>query len=111
MASARLPTEFSDLERYAAKWCLATEGERYDERLATTMRDIQDFYDALAPRAEEAIAYCDTFPLAEMPEDARNLLHLVYSLLTVSFAVECWGQPRVPDTGAAYLDCLEAPVP
>jgi hypothetical protein len=111
MASARLPTEFSDLEPYAAKWCLTTERERYDERLSSSMREIQDFYDAAAARAGEAIAYCDTFPLAELPERARNLLHLVYSLLTVSFAVECWAQPRVPDTGAAYLDCLDAPVP
>jgi hypothetical protein len=31
--------------------------------------------------------------------------------LTVSFPVECWKQPRVPDTGATSLDCVVEPVP
>jgi hypothetical protein len=111
MTTARLPTEFSELEPYAAKWCLATEPERYAARLASSMEEMQAFYDALAPRAEEAIAYCDNFPLDDLPDDARNLLHLLYSLVMVSFPVEVWGQPRIPDTGAAYLSCLVEPVP
>ena len=106
-----LPDEFSDLERFAAKWCLATEAERYAERLATSMPEMQAFYDAIMARAEEAIAYCDKFPLDDMPDDARNLLHLLYSMVMVSFPVECWGQARVPDTGAAYLDLVSEPGP
>jgi hypothetical protein len=106
-----LPDEFSDLEPFAAKWCLATEAERYSERLATSMPDMQAFYDAIMPRAEEAIAYCDKFPLDDMPDDARSLLHLLYSMVMVSFPVECWGQARVPDTGAAYLDLVSEPGP
>ena len=111
MAGPLLPEEFSDLEPFASKWCLATERERYAERLATSMPDMQAFYDAIMPRAEEAIAYCDKFPLDEMPEDAEKLLHLLYSMVMVSFPVECWGQARVPDTGAAYLDLLTEPGP
>jgi hypothetical protein len=111
MAGSLLPPEFADFERFAEKWCLAAEGERYAQRLATSMIELQALYDAVTPRAEEAIAYCDKFPLDEMPEDAVNLLHLLYSLVTVSFAVECWGQPQVPDTGAAYLDLVSGPVP
>jgi hypothetical protein len=106
-----LPDEFSDLEPFAAKWCLATEAERYSERLATSMPDMQAVYDAIMPRAEEAIAYCDKFPLDDMPDDARSLLHLLYSMVMVSFPVECWGQARVPDTGAAYLDLVSEPGP
>jgi hypothetical protein len=34
-----------------------------------------------------------------------------YSLNAVSFAVECWSQRRVPDTGAAYLDLIVEPAP
>ena len=26
-------------------------------------------------------------------------MHLLYSMIMVSFPVECWRQPRVPDTG------------
>ena len=111
MADLMLPEEFSELEPFAAKWCLATEAERYSERLASSMAEMQAFYDAITPRAEEAIAYCDKFPLEDLPDDARSLLHLLYSMVMVSFPVECWGQARVPDTGAAYLDLVSEPGP
>lgn len=106
-----LPAEFADLEPFAADWCLATEPERYAKRLDTSMDQIQAFYDAMTPRAEAAIAHCDRFPLDDLPEDAVNLLHLIYSLISISFCVEAWSQQRVPDTGAAMLDCLVEPVP
>jgi hypothetical protein len=32
-------------------------------------------------------------------------------MVMVSFPVEVWGQPRIPDTGAAYLDLLVEPIP
>ena len=43
MPDRLLPRDFSDLERFAAKWCLATEAERYAERLASSMQEMQDF--------------------------------------------------------------------
>jgi hypothetical protein len=105
-----LPTEFADLERFS-QWCLATEPERYAMRLATPMSEMQAFYDAITPRAEEAISFCDKFPLDDLPEDVLNLMHLLYSMIMVSFPIECWKQARVPDSGAATLDCLSEPVP
>ncbi|EKF25595.1 hypothetical protein C731_0297 [Mycolicibacterium hassiacum DSM 44199] len=108
--SVKLPPEFADLERFS-DWCLATERERYAKRLSSTMAEMQEFYDAITPRAEEAIAYCDKFSLDDLPEDVLNLMRLLYSMITVSFPVECWKQPRVPDTGATALDCLSEPVP
>ena len=104
-----LPLEFSDLEHFAAKWCLATERERYAERLQSSMEEMQAFYDAAMPRGEGAIAYCDQFSLDEMPDQVVNLMNLLYSLIAVSFSVECWSQPRVPDTGATYLDLIVEP--
>ena len=89
----------------------ASESQRYAKRLASTMTDMQAFYDAITPRAEEAIAYCDKFSLDDLPEDVLNLMHLLYSMIVVSFPVECWKQPKVPDTGAASLDCVSEPVP
>jgi hypothetical protein len=111
MSATMLPAEFSDLEPFAATWCLATESERFAQRLAVPMGEMQAFYDAITPRYEEAMAYCDKFPLDDMPEDAVNLMHLLYSMIMVSFPVECWGQGPVPDTGAAYLDLLVEPGP
>ena len=109
--SAMLPAEFDDLEPYAADWCLETETERYARRLASSMNDLQAFYDAITPRVEAAIAYCDQFALDAMPQNALNLMHLLYSMITVSFPVEAWGQPRVPDSGAAMLECVVEPQP
>jgi hypothetical protein len=111
MAENMLPAEFSDLERYAATWCLASEAERFAQRLVVPMDEMQAFYDAVTARAEDAMSYLDTFPLDDMPDDAVNLLHLLYSMVMVSFPVECWGQGQVPDTGAAYLDLLVEPGP
>jgi hypothetical protein len=105
-----LPTEFADLELFS-DWCLGVEADRYAKRLGSSMVDMQAFYEAITPRAEEAIAYCDKFPLDDMPEDVLNLMHLLYSMITVSFPVECWKQPRVPDSGATSLDCVAEPVP
>ncbi|HEU4363394.1 MAG TPA: hypothetical protein VFR27_18075 [Mycobacterium sp.] len=104
-----LPAEFADLEPYTA-WDLATESERYARRLASSMPEMQEFYDAAFPRLEEAITYLDKFPLDDMPDDARALMHLMQSLVMVSFPIEVWKQPRVPDSGAAYLDLVEEPV-
>jgi hypothetical protein len=106
-----LPVEFADLEPFAATWCLGSEPERYAQRMASTVDDMQAFYDAIVPRVEAAIAHLEQFPLDSLPEDGVNLLHLLYSMVQVSFPVEVWRQPRVPDTGAATFDCIAEPVP
>ncbi len=108
--SAKLPAEFVDLEAFS-EWCLDSEPQRYAKRLNSTMAQMQAFYDAITPRAEEAIAYCDKFPLDDLPEDVANLMQLLYSMIMVSFPVECWKQPRVPDSGASTLYCIVEPVP
>jgi hypothetical protein len=70
------------------------------------MTDLETFYDAALPRIDEAMKYLDTYDLDKLPEDALNLLHLYCALMTVSFPVEVWRQPRVPDSGASSFDCL-----
>jgi len=111
MTERLLPEEFADLERFAATWCLPTERQRFAQRMASSMDEMQEFYDTFFLRAEDAIRYCDRFPLDALPEDARRLLQLLYSLVMVSFPVEAWRQPRVPDSGAAYLDLVVEPTP
>ncbi|HZP27638.1 MAG TPA: hypothetical protein VFC99_01690 [Acidimicrobiia bacterium] len=106
-----LPAEFADLEPFAAKWCLPTERERFAARLASSMDEMQAFYDAMFPRAAAAIDYCDRYPLDDMPDDVERLMQLVYSLIMVSFPVEVWRQPHIPDSGAAYLDLVLEPEP
>jgi hypothetical protein len=106
-----LPSEFADLEPFAATWCLASEPERHGRRMASTTEEMQRFYDAVVPRADDAMTYLSQFPLDSLPEDGLNLLHLLYSMVQVSFPVEVWRQARVPDTGAATFDCIAEPVP
>ena len=105
---SRLPLEFADLEAFAA-WALPTERERYAKRLASTMDEMQSFYDAALPRLEDAASYLEQLQLDDLPEDARRLLQLCYSLINVSFPIEAWRQPRVPDSGAATLDVVIEP--
>jgi hypothetical protein len=103
-----LPKEFSELEPFA-DWSLATEAERYAKRLSSTMEQLQTFYDAAFPRLEEAMKYLDDLEFTSLPEDATRLLWLCYSLINVSFPVEVWRQPRVPDSGAASMDVIVEP--
>ena len=56
------------------------------------------------PYAEEAVAYIDKFDYSEpLPEDVANLRNLLYSLITVSLAVELWKQPRVKHSANTIL--------
>jgi hypothetical protein len=103
-----LPEQFADLEPFA-DWCLATEHERFAKRLASSMDELQAFYDAAFPRLDEAVAYLDGLPIDSLPDDATHLLWLCYSLVNASFPVEVWRQARVPDSGAARFDAIVEP--
>jgi hypothetical protein len=108
---ALLPSDFAELEPFAEKWCLETERERWATRMSSSMEGLQAFYDAIFPRVEESIAYCDTFPLDGLPDDAINLLRMIYSFVIVSFAVELWRQPYVPDTLGTSFERISEPLP
>ncbi len=111
MAERLLPEEFADLEPFAAKWALPRAEERYQERLHSTMEEMEAFYDATVPRGQAAMEYLDQFDLEEMPDDALRLLWLLCSLSVVSFAVDIFKQPKVPDSGSAYLSWVVEPIP
>jgi len=111
MADHLLPPEFADLEPWVEEWCLDSEPERYAKRLSSTMDEIQAFYDAICPRAEDAMQYLEKLPLDDLPDDAHRLLKLLYSLILMSFAVEIWHQPYIPDTGTAQFELKIEPTP
>ena len=72
-------------------------------------RGIRALYQAVAARDDDVLAYCDRFGLHELPEDARNLLNLLFSFVMVSFPVEVWNGPRIPDAGDTTLDRIVSP--
>ena len=110
-AETLLPSAFAELEEFAQTWCLPTEAERWNQRLASSMTEMRGFYDAFFPRLEEAIEYCDKFSLDDLPDDALHLLHLIYSLVMVAMAVEVFGQPKPTDSADAVLNRVGEPVP
>ena len=111
MSDTLLPSAFAEFESYAQTWCLATETERWNARVNSTMPQMQDFYNAFFPRLEEAIEYCDKFALDSLPEDALNLLHMIYSLIMVAMSVEIMHQPIPVSAADAVMIRTVEPMP
>ena len=109
MTDVGLPQAFADLEPFVADWALPTRAQRYEARLTKPYDELVGFYDAIAPRAEEAIAYLNGFDINELPDDAARLLQLLYSMILVSYAVNVFKQNRIPDSGAAFFDMVAEP--
>ncbi len=63
----------------------------------------------LFPRLPDIIAYCDQHDIDDLPDDVKQLMYLIFSLIEVSFPVECWRQARVPDSGSASMDMILEP--
>jgi hypothetical protein len=105
---ATLPAEFADLEPFAP-WAVPTERARYARRLASSMDELQAFYDAALPRLDDAMSHLEQYDVDALPEDGKRLLWLFCALVTVSFPVEVWRQPKVPDSGSTALDAVVEP--
>jgi hypothetical protein len=104
-----LPPAFAELEQFI-EWALPDERERYLKRLSSSMSDLREFYDAAVMRADDARKYLDSFDYPDLPPDALRLLWMMFSLIVVSYAVDVFGQPRVPDSGSAYVERIGEPI-
>lgn len=109
VTTATLPDGFSALEPFVAEWARPTRQERYDVRLSKSFEELAEFYDAVAVRAEDAIAHLNGLDIGALPDDAARLLQLLYSFILVSYAVNVFHQPRIPDSGAAFFYTLTEP--
>lgn len=89
-----LPPGFEELEPLVECWAGASSDIRWDRRSRASMDEIRRYYEAMLPRADEAMRYLEQFPLGEMPEDATRLLYLLLSLPHAAMAVEFHQQPR-----------------
>ena len=93
-----LPSEFSDLERFADTWVFDTEKQRNVFRVKQTLNDLDDFYQTIFPRMDALCNYIDQFKLDAMPPSAARLLRLGQMLMEVVPAVEVYRQPDVPNS-------------
>jgi hypothetical protein len=107
---ATFPAQFAALEPFA-DWALPSEADRYAKRIASTMEELQAFYDTALPVLESSTEYLQSVPLEGISDQDRNLLRMFAALVTVSFPVEAWHQPYVPDSGAASIDVTVEPRP
>ena len=96
----RLPAGFEELEPFVEKWAVDDILTRIDVRSTSTMEQIREFYDAIVPRAVEAMALIDQHPLNDLPPDVARLCKLVLALASAATAVEIHGQPTAP--GSPY---------
>lgn len=103
-----LPPDFADLEPFA-DWALPSERDRYAKRLDSTMEELQAFYDAAFPRLESSVERLRGIDLETISDEEQHLLWLFSSLVTVSFPVEVWRQPRVPESGASEFNVVVEP--
>jgi len=106
--TAVLPGDYAELAEFS-DWILETWRKRYEKRLASTIDEMQAFYDATMPRLDDIMAFLDTQPSSDLPDDVRNLTLLVAGLCEASLPVEAWRQPRVPDSGAADIFMVSEP--
>ncbi len=104
-----LPEQFDDLSAYAAAWALPTRRQRYAARLERPYPELEEFYDAVAPRAEAAVEYLDAQDIRALTAQDTRLMHLLYSFILVSYAVNIFHQNRIPDSGAAFFDMVAEP--
>lgn len=95
--STSLPPDFADLERFVADWVLPDALARMAKRLSSNIDEIKEFYAAMLPRGEAALAYLRGYELGAMRPEAESLLKLMLSLAEVAPAVEWYDSPRVYD--------------
>ena len=106
---ATFPEQFAALEPFA-EWAVHGERAAYDKRVHSTMEELQAFYDAAFPLIDAARDHLEAVPYdRNMSDEDKHLMWLFCALCTVSFPVEVWRQPRVPDSGASSFDCVAAP--
>ena len=104
-----LPAAFAELEPWADDWAKPTRAERYAMRLSKAFPELLAFYDAVAPHAEAAIEHLNRSPLDALDDADGRLLQLLYSFILVSYAVNIFDQAKIPDSGAAFFDCVVEP--
>ena len=109
MTAHALPAQFADLARFS-EWILPSENERFNKRLASSMDELQTFYDGAFEHVDAVTEYLKQVPYDDdMADEDKHLLWLYCALVTISFAIECWRQPYVPDSGASTFDVVFEP--
>ena len=87
MTNVVLPTQFDHLTRFS-DWAHDSERARNRKRLASSMEEIRQFYDAMLASVDEALEYLNGYSLDALPTGGRNLLPRTLLVGEVASAVE-----------------------
>lgn len=91
-----LPHEFGDLEQWVADWAIDEEAARNRKRLASSMDQLQAYYNALLPRMDAIIPHLNQYSLDALAPAEQTLLDLALMFMEVAPAVEIYKHPDVP---------------
>lgn len=95
--SGLLPDQFADLSPYCDTWLAANSQERNAIRIAASMTEISDFYNAVLPRGAEILDYLRSHSLGTLSQENENLLKLMLAFAEIGPCVEWFGAPHVVD--------------
>ena len=83
-----LPEGFDDFRPFIG-WAIEGGNARIAKRLASTQDEVEALYQfGMGGRINDALAYCDQFPLDELPADAQRLMQILFSIAEVRPQIE-----------------------
>jgi hypothetical protein len=90
-----LPAAFAALQPYVEDWALPDENARFRKRIAASMEELREFYDAILPHMEAVMQYLRRCPVQGLPPADEALLRLALAYAEVSRVFEVWQQQDV----------------
>jgi hypothetical protein len=93
--SGVFPEGFAQLEPFAP-WALPTERARHAKKNASSMVEVQAFYDAMLPILPGALEHLSGFALSDLPAPGRRLLDLCLAMVEAAMAIENFGAVSPP---------------
>ena len=90
----QFPAEFGMLEPYS-NWVLADEVARRNKCVASSMEEIQGFYDTMLASMDGILGHLNEFSLDALPNAEQNLLALVLAFVEAAISVEMFEQPEI----------------
>lgn len=95
-----LPKEFAALEPFT-EWALPSERDRHRKRIATDLRTVRTFYDAMFPHMNAIMGFLDKIPADDFdrqPAEVKTLHNLALAFMEVSHPVDMnWRTSDVDD--------------
>lgn len=97
--AGKLPQQFSELEKWL-DWSLATEGERYAKRAASSLDALRAFSEALTPHMHDIIGHLSKTPWGTpLSDEDQNLYRMGLSYMEAAVPLDLgWKSPVAVDS-------------